>query len=51
MYTRDFGVLLLSVCALYLALQRESPFNYKKAWCARGGGGGGGRWQGMQGAR
>ena len=32
MYKRDFGILLLSVCAVYLSLQHENPFTFKKAW-------------------
>eukprot|EP00887_Chlorella_sp_A99_P007059 scaffold2.g7059.t1 len=32
MYKRDFGCLLLSICAVYLSLQHESPFTFKKAW-------------------
>jgi hypothetical protein len=34
MYTRDFGILILSVCAVYLSLQNEGPFSFKPAWCA-----------------
>lgn len=34
MYKRDFGILLLSVCALYLSLQHEGAYQFKKAWCA-----------------
>lgn len=32
MYKRDFGVLLLALCALYISLQSEGPFAFKKAW-------------------
>ncbi len=32
MYKRDFAVVLLSVCALYLSLQREGAYEFKKAW-------------------
>ncbi|EFN51416.1 hypothetical protein CHLNCDRAFT_59245 [Chlorella variabilis] len=32
MYKRDFGILLLSVCALYLSLQHEGAYQFKKAW-------------------
>jgi hypothetical protein len=32
MYKRDFGILLLSVCALYLSLQHEGVYQFKKAW-------------------
>lgn len=36
MYKRDFGILLLSVCALYLSLQNEGAYQFKKAWCVVG---------------
>ncbi|PRW61178.1 FG-GAP repeat-containing isoform B [Chlorella sorokiniana] len=32
MLKRDFGILLLSVGALWLSLQREGPYQFKKAW-------------------
>lgn len=32
MLKRDFGILLLSVCALYLSLQHEGAFQFRKAW-------------------
>lgn len=32
MLKRDFGILLLSVCALYLSLQNEGAYQFKKAW-------------------
>jgi hypothetical protein len=34
MYKRDFGILLLSVLALYLSLQHEGAYQFRKAWCA-----------------
>lgn len=43
MYKRDFGILLLSVCALYLSLQYEGAYQFKKAWCVQP--------KGLQGAR
>ena len=37
MLKRDFGVLLLSVCALFLSLQHEGAYQFRKAWwVARG---------------
>ena len=33
MYKRDFGILLLSVLALFLSLQHEGAYQFKKAWC------------------
>lgn len=32
MLKRDFAVLLLSVCALYISMQKEGQFAFKKAW-------------------
>ncbi|KAL4452779.1 hypothetical protein ABPG75_008441 [Micractinium tetrahymenae] len=32
MLKRDFGILLLSVCALYLSLQHEGAYQFRKAW-------------------
>ncbi|KAL4855412.1 Importin-5 [Chlorella vulgaris] len=32
MYKRDFGILLLSVLALYLSLQHEGAYQFRKAW-------------------
>ena len=29
---RDFAVLLLSVCAVYLSLQHEGELSFRKAW-------------------
>lgn len=33
MYKRDFGILLLSVFAIYYALQHEGTFQFQKEWC------------------
>lgn len=35
MLARDAGILLLSVCALFLSLQHEGAYQFRKAWCAR----------------
>ncbi|KAK9789953.1 hypothetical protein WJX73_002050 [Symbiochloris irregularis] len=35
MYKRDFGILLLSVFAVYFALQHEGHFSYHKSWYHR----------------
>lgn len=32
MYKRDFGILLLSAIAVYVSLQQEGTFNFRKAW-------------------
>ena len=32
MLKRDFGVLLLSVCAFFLSLQHEGAYQFRKAW-------------------
>ena len=32
MYKRDFGILFLAACAIFLSLQNEGPFTFKKAW-------------------
>lgn len=34
MYKRDFGILLLSAVAVYVSLQQEGTFAFRKAWCA-----------------
>lgn len=35
MYKRDFGILALTVFAVYFALQNEGTFTFKKAWYTR----------------
>jgi hypothetical protein len=50
MYKRDFGILILSVCAVYLSLQNEGPFSFKPAWYHHFGGEEGGG-AGARGAR
>lgn len=32
MYKRDFGILLLSVFAVYFSLQHEGNFTFRKSW-------------------
>lgn len=33
MYKRDVGILVLAVCAVYVALQSDGPISFHKAWC------------------
>jgi hypothetical protein len=35
MYKRDVSVVVLSFLALFLCLQHEGNFSFRKAWCAR----------------
>lgn len=32
MYKRDFGILFLAACAVFLSLQNDGPYTFKKAW-------------------
>ena len=33
MLKRDFGILFLAACAVFLSIQNEGPFTFEKAWC------------------
>lgn len=32
MYKRDFGILFIAICAIYLSLNNDGPFVLRKAW-------------------
>ena len=34
MYKRDVGILMLAMAGIYLSIQHEGAFNFRKAWCA-----------------
>lgn len=34
MYKRDVGILILAVCAVFVALQSDGPITFQKAWYA-----------------
>lgn len=35
MYKRDVGILMLAMAGIYLSIQHEGAFNFRKAWCAK----------------
>jgi hypothetical protein len=34
MYKRDVGILILAICAVFVALQSDGPITFQKAWYA-----------------
>ena len=34
MYKRDVGILMLAMAGIYLSIQHEGAFNFRKAWWA-----------------
>lgn len=32
MYKRDVGILILSICAVYITLLNDGPIAFRKAW-------------------